>query len=198
MKYILIFLTLFLFLGCSTKNPVATKYKIYSDVDIKQIKNSTCLNESLKVMQSFSSNMLMSSEMHYVEDKNKVYAYASAQWAKTPNRTVSDEYFKTLRKLNIFKAVVDSKSRTNTTWILESKLEDFMQYYEDDFLASFVIVSINITLINSRTSEVIATKLFNSKVNTKTINAEGGVKAYDVALKEILYDSSQWFIKQCQ
>jgi len=198
MKYVLIFLTLFLFLGCTAKNPVATKYKIDSVPDVQRIENSSCLNESLKVMQSFSSSMLMSSNMHYVEDKNKVYTYLSAQWAKTPNRTVSDEYFKMLRELNIFKAVLDSKSRTKTTWILESKLEDYIQYYEDDLSTSYVIVAINLTLVDAVTSEVIATKVFKSKIKVNTMDAEGGVEAFNIGLSKVLNDSSHWFIKQCQ
>ncbi len=198
MKYILIFLPLFLFLGCTTKVPVATKYKIDSIIDIKAAKNSTCLDDSLKIMQSFSSNMLMSSDMYYVEDKNKIYAYSLAQWAKTPNRTVSSEYFKMLRELKIFKAVLDSKSRTKTTLILESKLEDYMQYFEYNFSKSYVIVSINLTLVDAVTSKVIATKVFKSKVDVNSMDAEGGVEAFNIALSEVLKNSSFWFISQCQ
>ncbi|MCF6330648.1 MAG: ABC-type transport auxiliary lipoprotein family protein [Sulfurimonas sp.] len=198
MKYILTFLTLFLFLGCTTKVPVAIKYKIDGISNIQKIENSTCMNESLKVMQSFSSSMLMSSNMYYVEDKNKVYAYSSAQWAKTPNRIISDEYFKLLRELDIFKAVLSSKTRTKTTWILESNLEEYMQYFEDDFSRSYVIISIDLTLIDSKTSQVIATEVFKSKVEVQTMDSDGGVKAFNIALNKILNDSSIWFISQCQ
>lgn len=200
MKFILPIFLLFIFTGCGTKVPVATKYMLNTPTDINKISNesSICKNESLKVMQSFSSSMLMSKEMHYVVDSNKVYPYSAAQWAITPNRIVSDEYFKMLRDLNLFSSVGNSKSRTNTSWLLETKLEDFMQYYENDNSSSYVIVSINLTILDSQKSEVIATKLFKSKIVVDIIDAAGGVVALNKALSDVLSQSALWLTETCK
>ena len=198
MRFLFALVLMFLFLGCTTKVPVSIKYKIDSTPNIEISANSKCSKQSLKIMQSFSSSLLMSPEMYYVEDSNKIYAYSQAQWAKTPNRIVSDEYFEMLRKLKLFKAVLNSKSRTRTTWILESKLEDFMQYYENENSNSYVKVSINLTLLDAKSLKVIATEVFTSRLDTETLDANGGVSALNEAVSDILQQSSSWFIKECK
>lgn len=200
MKLILPIFLLLIFAGCGTKVPIAIKYKINTTTGINHNNNepSKCKRESLKIMPSFSSNMLMSKEMYYVVDSNKVYPYSAAQWATTPNRTISDEYFKMLRDLNIFSSVGNSKSRTNTSWLLETKLEDFMQYYENDNSSSYVKVSINLTLLDSQRSEIIATKVFKSKLTVETIDASGGVVALNKALDDVLSQSALWLNETCK
>ena len=201
MKFILPIFLVLLFSACATKIPVATKYKISTSTDLTQAKSSKggmCKSKSLKVMQSFSSSMLMSSEMHYVVDSNKVYPYSAAQWAITPNRTISDEYYKMLRDLDIFASVGNSKSRTRSSWMLETRLEDFMQYYENDNRASYVKVSINVSLLDSLNSDVIATKVFKVKLPVNTLDANGGVLALNKALEDVLLQSASWFSEECK
>ena len=200
MKLVIPIFLLFIFTGCGTKVAVPTKFKLNTPTDLYQISNesSKCKDESLKIMQSFSSSMLMSKEMYYVVDSNKVYPYSAAQWAITPNRIVSDEYFKMLRDLNLFSSVGNSKSRTNTSWLLETKLEDFMQYYENDNSSSYVIVSINLTILDSQKSEVISTKLFKSKMVVDIVDASGGVVALNKALSDVLSQSALWLNETCK
>ena len=201
MKFLLPIFLLLIFLGCGTKVPVATKYKISTKVKFENIlnkENSICKNNSLKVMQSFSSSMLMSKEMHYVVNSNKVYPYSVAQWAITPNRTVTDEYFKMLRDLNIFKSIQNSKSRTQASWLLELKVEDFMQYYENDNKSSYVVVSVNLIILDSETSNVIGTKVFTSKLDVETMDANGGVLGLNKALANVLSQSASWLSEECK
>jgi len=198
MRFILPVFLVFIFLGCSTKVPMVTKYKIDSEINTKKIQDSKCSKESLKVLQSFSSSMLMSKKMYYVEDNNKIYPYSEAMWADSPNKIVSEHLFEMLRESNLFNVVINSKSRIKTSWLLESKVEDFMQYYENDLSSSYVKVTVDLTLIDSKTSQVVATNVFISKIKVDTLNAQGGVEAFSTALNEILNDSSLWIYKQCQ
>ncbi len=198
MKLILPILLVFIFFGCATKVPIATKYKLDSEINTKKIQDSKCSKESLKVLQSFSSSMLMSQKMYYVEDNNKIYPYSEAMWGDSPNKIVSKHLFEMLRESNLFYAVINSKSRIKTSWLLESKVEDFMQYYENDLSSSYVKVTVDLTLIDSKTSQIVATNVFRSKIKVDTLNAQGGVEAFNTALNEILNDSSLWIYKQCQ
>jgi len=201
MKYILLALLTMIFIGCSTKVPVVTKYKINipsHSIQTEISSNSKCKKQSLKVLQSFSSSILMSSEMHYVLDANKIYPYSAAGWASTPNRSISDEYFMMLRDLKFFNAVQSAKSRTKASWLLEIKVEDFMQYYEKDNTKSFAKVSIDLTLLNANGSDVIASRNFHSKVNTRSLDAQGGVIALDNALADVLSQSALWISEECK
>ena len=201
MKYLFIIVLFLLVSGCGTKVPVAVKYKISPKVDLVNVikeENSICKKKSLKIMQSFSSSILMSKDMNYVVDANKIYPYSVAQWASTPGKSVSDAYFMMLRDLDIFKSTQNSKSRTKASWLLEIKVEDFMQYYENDNTTSYVNVSINLIILDSLSSKVIATKVFNSKLDVNTMDAEGGVMALNKALANVLSQSALWLNEECK
>ena len=189
---------LFLFSGCSTSSPVVTKYKISSSIDVPKQKTSTCSSKNVKVSSAFTNSALMSKDMSYVQGDSKVYKYSESAWFNNPNRMVSSELIKMLRELNIYRSVQESRSRTTADLIIESTLEDFMQYYSEDLSSSYALVQINFSLIDAKMNKVIDAKTFRSKVDAKTIDAQGGVKALRSALKNVLQDSSVWFVKGCK
>ncbi len=200
MRFIVSIVLLSIFLGCASKVPVATKYKMSVNMqeELLDTKKTQCSSQSLKVMQSFSSSMLMSADMYYVLEANKVFPYSQSQWAIAPNKMVSAKIYEMLRDMHLFKTVQSSKSRTNASWLVESKLEDFMQYYENNTKKSYVKIVLDLTIIDNKTSKVIASKVFKVKVKAKTMNAEGGVIALDTALSKLLQQSASWFLRECE
>lgn len=194
--YILVCL-LFLFSGCSTTVPAVVKYKISPIIALEEKQISTCKTKSIKVSSAFTNSSLMSKDMSYVLGNSKVYEYSESAWLNNPNRAVSREYIKMLRALGIYKSVQESKSRSRADLIIEIDLEDFMQYYSEDLKTSYSIVHINLSIIDFNTSEIISTKTFKSKVNATKLDANGGVKALNTALKNVLSQSAKWFIKGC-
>ena len=82
--------------------------------------------------------------------------------------------------------------------ILETNIEDFMQYFSEDEKESFVQVRINLTLIDVKTSKVLATKTFESKIKVDSINSDAGVKQLNIALENVLKSSAEWFGEVCQ
>ncbi|MFT7005457.1 MAG: cholesterol transport system auxiliary component [Sulfurimonas sp.] len=172
--------------GCSTTNPSVTEYRLsVKALDYKSSSNG-CEDKSIKVSQAFSSNSLMEVRMSYVQDEQKIYSYSQAQWNNSPNQEISSQIAKALRDSKLFKNTQTSKSRSNSDLILEANIEDFMQYFTQDSTKSYVKVMISFTLIDSKTSEVIATKTFNAKRNVTSLDALGGVKALDAALHDVL------------
>jgi cholesterol transport system auxiliary component len=196
-KYILLSL-LFLFTACSTTVPTVVKYKISPEIKLNKYENSSCTSKSAKVALAFTNSSLISKDMSYVKGNSKVYEYSESAWLNNPNYAVSSELIKMLRDIDIFKSVQESKSRSKADYIIEVNLEDFMQYYSKNIKDSYALVQINLSIIDSETSEVISTKTFRSKVETKTLDAEGGVDALNSALTNVLSESSSWFAKVCK
>jgi cholesterol transport system auxiliary component len=189
---------LFIFTGCSTTVPVVTKYKISSNSNLKAQDDSSCKKKSVKVTSALASSSLMSKDMSYVKGGVKVFKYSESAWLNNPNRSVSRELINMLREIGIYKSVQESTSRSRADLIVESTLEEFMQYYSDDLKISYALVEINFSVIDSKTSNVISTKKFSSKVDIKTLDAQGGVDGLNLALKNILDESSKWFIGVCK
>ncbi|WP_294961983.1 ABC-type transport auxiliary lipoprotein family protein [Sulfurimonas sp.] len=177
---------IFIISACSTTEPAVTEYKL-SQKALKHISSfQGCKDKSLKVSQAFSSSSLMSLQMKYVLDGHKIYSYSQAQWSNSPNQEVSSQVVKVLRESKLFKNTQNSKSRSKSDLILEINIEDFMQYYSKNIDQSYVNVEISFTLIDSKTSEVIATNTFRANEEVITQDASGGVKALDAALSDIL------------
>ncbi len=198
MRYLIISLVVILFVGCTTTTPPKSEFRINPNILSKKLNISGCSDKSLKVAQAFSSNTLMSQSMNYGIGDTKQYAYSKSQWSLTPNRAITDEFLVLLREMKIFKSVQISKSRSKNDFILEINIEDFMQYFNADSSNSYVNVLISLTLIDSKTNYVFATKTFSAKIDTLSLDANGGVIGLNKALANVLSQSGDWFGEVCR
>ncbi len=199
MKYIYTVILVLIVSGCSVKQPPVAKYALEVTVPQELLKASNgCLDKSLKVAQAFSTSSLMSQNMDYTEGKNKQYSYTQAQWYEAPNRALTKEFTEALREAQIFKSVQNYKSLASSDWLLEISIEDLMQYFDKNIKKSYVNVAYNLTLIDNKTSQILATKTFERAIEAKTLNASGGVEALNEALSEAFVESMNWINGICQ
>ena len=160
--------------------------------------SSGCREKSLKISEAFSSSSLMSLQMNYMQDSSEIYAYSQAQWNNSPNQEVTSQVLKVVRASKLFKNTQSAKSRSRSNLILETHIEDFMQYFNKDLTASHSSVSMNVTLIDAKTSSVIASKTFTSKKDAQTLDASGGVQGLDSALEDVLVQSIEFLNEVCK
>jgi len=198
MRFLYVIITLFLVAGCSVSTPTISEYRIDTEVASQQFLESTCRDQSLKVAQAFSPSALMTLKMNYAEGNHKQYVYSQSQWAESPNSAVTAELVKSIKGTALFKNVQISKSRSKNSMLLETNIEDFMQYFSKDEKSSFSNIVISLTLIDTQTNHVIATKTFHSKVNAQSTDASGGVIALNRALSNVLNESGKWLGETCK
>ena len=196
----IIFLAVFILLlsGCSTSQPPITEYRINSNIIKSDMSEHGCVDKSLKVAQSFSSSSLMSKDMNYAQGTHKQFVFTQSQWAESPNRVITHEIVKLLRDTKLFKSVQVSKSRSKNEWILETNIEDFLQYFDETSKKSYANIVISFTIIDAQSSNVIATKTIEHKVDTERLDASGGVEALNKALFEVLSKSREFFGGVCK
>lgn len=197
MRAILIILTIF-FSGCTTIKPPVTEYSVVTKDINKESVSSGCINKSLKIAQAFSQNSLMSLNMEYTQDSNRVFSYSQAQWRESPNSLVTSELLKSISNSKLFGSVHPSKSRVKSDLILETNIDEFMQFYTQDMKKSFVHVGLSLTLIDAKTNSVIKSQYFSSKFDAKTLDAQGGVEATQNALSEIIFQNIDWLGGVCK
>ena len=199
MKYILIIASLLMFSGCLVeKKPSITEYKILINHE-KIITNvDGCKDKTLKISQAFSSSTLQSLQMNYIKSDSKVFSYSKSQWMESPKYAIYQAVFLKIRDSKVFKNVNISKSRSNYDLILEIVIEDFMQYYNKELDKSHVNVSFSLNLLDAETLNIISSEKFNSKVESKTLNAQGGVEALNIALLNILNENIKWLSGVCK
>ena len=167
-------------------------------MEVKKSSVEGCKNKSIKIAQAFSSGSLMLLKMDYAQGKNKIFSYSQAQWNESPNHSITNEILKNIRASKLFKNTQISKSRSKNSLILEINIEDFLQYYSNDLKDSFANIVISLTLIDSKTDVIVATKTFSSNVKTNTLDAYGGVKALNSALSDILTQNIEWINGVCK
>ncbi|MFA5233197.1 MAG: hypothetical protein WC390_02275 [Sulfurimonas sp.] len=197
MRAILIILTIF-FSGCTTIKSPVTEYSVVTKELKKENVARGCVDKSLKIAQAFSENSLMSLNMDYTQETNRVFSYSQSQWRESPNSLVTSELLKSISNSKLFSSVHPSKSRVKTDLILETNIDEFMQFYTQDMKKSFVHVGFSLTLINAKTNSVIKSQYFSSKVDAKTLNAQGGVEATQNALSEIMFQNIDWLGGVCK
>ena len=198
MKLLYIVLAVFTLTGCSTTIPSVAEYRISTQENSKSFTQSSCSDKSLKVAQAFSSSSLMTLNMNYGQGPHKRFVYTQSQWAESPNSAITAEILKSIKSTKLFKSVQVSKSRSNNNLLLETSIEDFMQYFSEDEKSSYANVIINLSLIDTSSNRVVATKTFDSKVEVLTIDADGGVVALNQALENTLLESVEWFGEVCK
>lgn len=192
LKTIILIVSILFITGCTVKTAPMTEYNIKTNVKVATIKSSKYADKSLKVSQAFSPNSLMSLKMNYVQGDFKEYYYNQSQWSQSPNKAVTMQMIKMLRKTALFSSVQVFKSRSKSDLILEISVEDFMQYFDKNLLNSYVNIEMTLTLINSKDNSIIASKVLKSKLKSKTLDAQGGVEALNEALEDILLQSVKW------
>jgi cholesterol transport system auxiliary component len=175
-----------------------TEFRVNPALEIITSDSTQCLDKSLKVAQSFSTSSIMSRKMNYAQGLQKQFVYSESQWADSPNRTINEQIVKLIRDTKLFKSVLTSKSRSKSDLILEINIEDFMQYFSEDSSESYAEATISLSLIESDTNSVIASKTFDSRVDAKSLDAHGGVEALNSALEDILAQTNSWLSGVCK
>jgi len=189
---------IFVVSGCTVVMPHVSEYRINPVIKSSILEKSQCSDKTLKLQEAFSSNSLMIEDMNYAVGKYESDVFTQSKWAETPNRAITSEILKMIRESKYFKSVQNSKSRSKSDLILETNIEDFMQYFSDKEESSLSKVVITNTLINTKTSRVLKSKTFSKSIESKTIDAKGGVVALNKALSEVLTMQRDWLKEVCK
>lgn len=185
--------------GCTTKEPPMKEYRI--DVRMPSndtSENSRCKAETLTFLPLQSGNLFRSSTMSYARGAYELGKFTQSQWALPPVQEIKKEILSMLIESDLFTFVQAAPSRAKSSWVLEGELEDFMQYFDADAKNSFAHLKIRLTLIDTNTSTVVASKVFSQKIASQHNDASGGVAALNKALEMQLAEIQQWFVKVCR
>ena len=197
MKYIWIAFVLLLS-GCTVTQPYVMEYKIAPKTSKKISDAKICKTKSLKVAQVFGTPQLMSQSMRYSKGKYEEYTFTESKWSTTPAVAISASIVESIRNQNIFSSVSSSRSRSRSDFILESNVEEFMQYFSSENNSSSVRVSVDMALIDTQHNKIIKSKKFTKELRAESLDSHAGVNALNSALSEILDESDIWLEGICK
>ena len=197
MKIIWIVLIQFL-VGCTVTQPHISQYTLAPKIQKVDYSGLSCKEKSLKVGKVFSSNTLMSKKMKYIQSTYKASAFTQSQWERTPSRAISDELVKSIRSSSLFDNISNYKSRSKTELILETYVEKFMQYFDEEGEKSYVKVVLTFNLLNAKNSSSVAHATFSSKIDVEDLDAHGGVVALNEGLSSVSLQTNNWLNGVCK
>ncbi len=196
MQYIFLVIIGLLSIGCTTKVAPITNYTIAYTT--RSANNSPVVypDTTIKVAQTQSSALLVSTKMRYMQGAYKGYTYNNSAWMIAPADGVYRAIVTKLQNARIFKQVATRYSKVLPDVVLQSSVEEFMQHYDNELQHSYARVSITFELIKSDSLRVIGTKTFTKEVKVHSLDAQGGVEALNKALEDILDEMVVWLKKQ--
>ncbi|MDD2567595.1 MAG: ABC-type transport auxiliary lipoprotein family protein [Thiovulaceae bacterium] len=197
MRYILGWISVIVLAGCSVSTPAVSEYRLAPTSEVKQEKALACAH-TLKVQNLLSSAALMTQRLYYGVGQYKQFAYTQAAWSDTPQKKIGDLYVALLREREIFQSVHSYRSNVLTDRTLEIVVDDFMQYYDEDYKNSHAKVGLTLTLIDTAAKKPLATKSFKARKQAPSLDAQGGVDALNEALQEVMEASALWLEGECK
>ena len=198
MKTVLIVILFYILTGCTITKPHVVEYRIAPNISTQEVEAKSCQDNSLKIAQVFTQKRLMSRRMRYVQDGYKEFSYTESGWSNTPNKAISANLLKSIRTSNIFTSVNSANSRSRSDFLLETNVEQFLQFYAKKGTRSYVEVTLSFTLVNLQNSSVVDSVVISEKAETTSLDARGGVLALNKAFTQALEKTNTWLSKVCK
>lgn len=141
------------------------------------IRSQTSL--SLLVSNPIASPGYQTAAMVYMMTPYELKSFANNRWVAPPAQMLLPVFVQALRNTGYFYAVVSPPFAGLTDYHLDTQILKLQQ----EFLlpTSMVRLSVQASLVNSRTSHVVASRLFEVSVSAQTNNPYGGVLAANEA-----------------
>ena len=198
MKRIAILGSLLFFIGCSVTAPAVTEYRVDPLLNNETDKLQLCRDKTITIGQVFTENSLITNQMKYVQSGYKEFSYTQSEWASSPNKAISRALLKSVRDSKVFASVSSYRSRARNELLLETNVDSFIQYYGEENNSSFVKVVFSLSLVDVKDVKAIDSIVIEKKIQSESLNAEGGVKALNTGLSEVLEETNIWLSEACR
>ncbi|WP_295419291.1 ABC-type transport auxiliary lipoprotein family protein [Sulfurovum sp.] len=166
--------------------------KIYtlSIESVAAVPHSKYRNQTIKVSFPQTLKEKISNRMSYSYSSREQGVYQNSQWSNNIGKLIQGSIIRTLDDSRIFKAALPYESTAGEDLRLESSIFDFSHHVRGN--ASYAIVSIQFSLVDSDTGKLIKTKRFSYREDTQSTNAKGYVEATNKAVDRLMKDLLRW------
>lgn len=191
-QYLLAFLALLLFSGCSFKEIEKTPQNFrLQNIFEQPLASSTDLRVIL--IQNVRGDSVALSKAIIYNQKGALKAYKYSRWSELPSQRIQQLIIQSFNERKLFRAAVPALSLAKSELSLESELEQFEQVYKDG--NSFVQVKMNFRLIQKKDAKVLGIKSLHVRVPIKEENTLSTVKAFNQAISKLILELGDWVRK---
>ncbi len=145
---------------------------------------------SLTVMPVIASRGFDSTAMRYQSSPYQLTSFVENTWAAPPANMITPLLLQSMQQSHLFNAVILGPAMNSTTYGLNTTL---LSLYQDFTLKpSQIVLSLDVSLGNNRTNQVIADQVITVRVKTSAETPYAGVVAANEALSQALADVAQF------
>jgi len=189
-KYTAWILGLFLLSGCSFKSAAPITEYTLSASPVGAVSSSRYRNKAIKVTYPDSLKEKLSRSIDYSYSISNQGVYQNSQWSNALPKLIEGTVIEALDQSQLFKGVLPFSSTVYEDYRLESTVYDFSHHVRGE--ASYAIISIRFTFIDTKTGRMTKTRRFSYKETTRTVDARGFVEASNVAMSKLTRDLVNW------
>ena len=186
--------------GCSLQTTVAanTQYRFEAAPQMQNYSSRACRNDLLQLKNINAYEPMTNRSIYYQVGDLKLASYSESNWEEAPFKTVELSFIRSIRDTKIFKDVLLSRSAAKPDFILEYSIEEFMQHFDENMRSSYATVKIHFALLENKNSRLLYSTTIEKRVPSSALNALGGVKALQLALSDVMWQTNIWLDTQCQ
>ena len=129
-------------------------------------------------------------KMRFSYSSSDYGVYQNSEWSNSLEKLVHGSVIEALQESRLFKAVLPYASTASEDLRLESIIYDLSHHIRGE--DSYAVVSIEFSLINSDTGNLIKTTRLSYREDTPTVNAKGYVEATNRAMAKLTKDLIVW------
>lgn len=168
--------------GCSSA-PYKTQYTLATD-GARIIEAAQQKPYGIVVGDVKSFGMGNNVDMTYSRDANTVEVYTKSAWVEPPVQQIQVAIANGLMASNAYRDVVVSPTSLTGAYKVDTTIQKMQQYFDNGH--SYVELSLMVRLLNNSQQKLVFSKKYSIKEPVESLNAEGGVAAYNRALARLL------------
>lgn len=173
------------FSACSFKQTTLDTNRYVIDFKLNQTTLTKGLKsiyiEEVNVNKSFNQTSIFYTIKPYLFEE-----YALNRWLNLPSYMIQNNLIQSLENSNIFKTVLNEKSKIDFDYTLKTDVSNLYHSFEDD--KSYAIVKVKFDLVSNK--GILKTYSYDKKILCETNNAYGFVIAVNKAFEEVVKDLS--------
>ncbi len=189
-RILTVLLAVLLTSGCSFKEAAPMKIYTLDAGKVAPVASSKYRSSVLKVSYPQTLKERMSDKMCFSYSSSDRGVYLNSEWSNAVEKLVQGSVIEVLQQSRLFKAVLPYASTAGEDYRLESMIYDFSHHVRGN--ASYAVVSIQFSLIDTYTGKLIKSRRFSYKEPTQTVDASGYVYATNKAMHRLAHDLMLW------
>lgn len=182
-------LAMFVFSGCVSVTKDLPPFSTYTlSVDTNNTKQTKKTGYSVSVLEPKTINSVNDLLISYSDNLRSEH-YALSKWSDKPTKMLQHMMVTYLSATNNYNYVHSNKLNIPSDIYLQSELDSFTQYLQDD--KAYVEFTIRVFLLQQNT---LYTKKFTYKFASEDQSAYSSVKAMNKAVNQFLKELDSWMV----